>query len=106
MGVCVGGGGGSAGVAGIDVDGEAPPSDVVTGGSPPFTVDDGKKFPILFNAIGGSFNPKNPSEQSAHAGSNWRIAAGMTICGLYSPGNTTEQGTIWRLHSGSPYQAL
>lgn len=88
VGLLVGGVGGSAGVAPTDV--LVSPPGVVTGTAATLDVLD-KKFPTLVNAIGGSSNPKYDSEQSLHAGSILRIAAGIIICGLYPPGNTTEQ---------------
>lgn len=88
VGALVGGVGGSAGVAPTDVLVTSP--GVVTGTAATLDVVD-KKFPTLVNAIGGSSSPKYDSEQSLHAGSILRIAAGIAICGLYPPGNTTEQ---------------
>ena len=80
VGALVGGVGGSAGVGCAEV-GLGGSFGVVTGTAGTLVLVD-KKFPTLVKAIGGSSRPKYDSEQSLHAGSMLRIAAGMAICGL------------------------
>lgn len=104
VGALVGGDGGSAGVACV-AEGLGGSFGVVTGTAGTLALLD-KKFPVLFKAMGGSSRPKYANEHSPHSGPSWRIAGGIIIRGLYSPGNTTEHAGILTLHSGWPYQAL